>query len=133
MKIKTIKFPMSQQTEALGRQVVESMADEKGSDEDVARLLVEWERTRPRGINVAAMASHPIYQSIIGMGWAAVPALIAQLRKKPGHWFAALNSITGANPVAPADEGKLIKMAEAWILWGRERGYVNDVDRSTIP
>lgn len=116
-----------QQTEMLGRQIVEAMADEKGNAEDVARLLAEWERKRPRGINVEAMASHPIYQSIIGMGWAAVPVLIAELRKKPGHWFSALHSITGANPVQPADEGNLNKMAEAWIRWGKDRGYFNDM------
>jgi type I restriction enzyme M protein len=117
-----------QQTEVSGRQIVEAMADEKGSAEDVVRLLAEWERKRPRGMNVEAMASHPIYQSIIGMGWSAVPALIAQLRKKPGHWFSALHSITGANPVQPAEEGKLSKMADAWIKWGADRGYVDDLD-----
>ncbi|MDX1953638.1 MAG: N-6 DNA methylase, partial [Verrucomicrobiota bacterium] len=138
-RIARFKFPLTAaliewvkrrkgQIESISREIVESMADDQGMAENVAKLLLEWERKRPKGMNIAAMTAHPIYQSIIGIGWPAVPALLAELRKKPGHWFSALSSITGANPVEAKDEGKINKMAEAWIVWGKEHGYINDLD-----
>jgi hypothetical protein len=35
----------------------------------------------------------------------------------------ALPEITGVNPVPPADAGKIAKMSEAWLNWGKARGY----------
>ena len=39
---------------------------------------------------------------------------------KPDHWFIALEEITGAQPIPPESEGKVKKMAEAWIKWWEE-------------
>jgi hypothetical protein len=69
------------------------------------------------------MAAHPAYQEIIGMGPEVVPLLLADLARQPDHWFTALKAITGANPVDPADCGRIEKMAEAWLQWGRQNGY----------
>lgn len=66
---------------------------------------------------------HPTYQRIIGMGPRVVPLLLAELERKSGHWFWALHAITGANPVPEDSEGNLRAMAEAWLEWGRQRGY----------
>ena len=70
------------------------------------------------------MAAHPAYQEIIGMGWPVVPLLLAELQRRPDHWFIALEEITGANPVPPESEGKVKKMAEAWVQWGKSGGYL---------
>jgi len=126
-----IKRRMSE-ANSLGKTIVDALADERGIKEEFSRLLVQWEQERPRGANVEAMASHPVYQSIIGMGLSAVPLLLAELKCKPSHWFAALNAITGANPVPPEDAGKVKRMVAAWIEWGTQRGYINDVDRSAV-
>jgi len=61
------------------------------------------------------MASHSAYEQIIEMGWAVVPLLLDELRRKPDHWFIALERITGANPVPAECEGKIEKMAAAWV------------------
>ena len=71
------------------------------------------------------MVMHPAYQRIIGMGRRAVPLLLGELEKKPGHWFWALNAIAGENPVPAEAEGKLGDMAQAWLGWGRERGLIS--------
>ncbi len=63
------------------------------------------------------------YQQIIGMGKPAIPLLLKALKEQPDHWFWALRSITGENPISPADRGRLPKMAEAWLQWGKEHGY----------
>ena len=63
------------------------------------------------------------YQQIVGMGTPAIPLILQELRNQPDHWFWALRSITGENPVSPADRGHVSKMAAAWLKWGREHGY----------
>ena len=91
--------------------------------ETFERLAYEWERNRPRGVDVAQMTQHPAYQRIIDMGEPAVPWLLRRLSEKPNHWFVALNAITGARPVPPASRGRIKEMAQAWLEWGRQNGY----------
>ena len=94
------------------------------------RLADEWERERPRGVDIEQMTSHPAYQQIIDMGTPAVPWLLQRLEQRPGHWFAALNRITGAHPVPPESLGRFKDMTAAWLEWGRQQGYdwQSDVD-----
>lgn len=73
---------------------------------------------------MSRMAMHPDYQQIIGMGVDAVPLLLDRLQKKPDRWFWALRAITGENPVSNESQGKMDEMIDAWMEWGRERGYV---------
>ena len=86
-------------------------------------LADEWERERPRGVDIAEMVNHPAYQRIIEIGEPAVGWLLERLAEKPGHWFPALNRITGANPVPEESQGKLKEMTEAWLSWGKLNGY----------
>lgn len=87
-------------------------------------LADEWESERPKGADVATAVQHPAYQRIIGMGPGAISPILCRLKKKPGHWFWALHCITGDNPVPAESEGNVAQMAQAWIEWGRERGYI---------
>lgn len=91
-------------------------------------LANEWLRERPRGVDVARMTQHPAYQGIVGMGAPAVPWILQRLAHKPDHWFVALSTITGANPVPPASRGRLHEMTAAWLDWGRQQGYGTLVD-----
>ena len=70
------------------------------------------------------MAAHPAYRQIVGMGWAVVPLLLSELRRKPDHWFIALKEITGENPVPASGEGNVRMMADAWVRWGVAGGYL---------
>ncbi len=90
---------------------------------EVERLADEWERTRPRGVDVTAMAEHPAYQRIVKLGIPAVPWLLARLERRPNHWFLALSAITGADPVPVESQGNMKAMTDAWLKWGRENGY----------
>ena len=72
---------------------------------------------------IVEKTSHPAYQKIINMGQPAVSLLLRELEQKPAHWFKALRTITGANPVQPEQRGRMRQMAEAWLKWGREHGY----------
>lgn len=88
------------------------------------RLSATWEYNNEMNSSVSAMSLQPEYQEIIGMGKAVLPFLFRELMASPNHWFWALKSITGEDPVPVADRGNLAKMTEAWVKWGKQEGYV---------
>lgn len=87
-------------------------------------LKNEWASETSHLSSITNMVIHPAYQKIIGMGEIAVPLILNEMKVKPGHWFWALKSITGENPVMPEYKGKISKMTECWLDWGREKGYI---------
>ena len=86
-------------------------------------LVTEWERKTGLESRTAVKIEHPAYQRIIGLGEAALPLIFRQMEKKAGHWFRALNAITGADPVSKEIWGNMGKMTEVWLQWGRDQGY----------
>ncbi len=98
--------------------------------ETFERLADEWERDRPRGVDIAQMTRHPAYQRIIAMGQPAVPWLLQRLAAKPDHWFVALSAITGARPVPPESRGRIKGMVQAWLDWGLKQGY--ELERNNV-
>lgn len=101
----------------------ESPETDKAND-----IIQQWIASRPRGGDIRSMASAAAYRNIIAMGESMVRPLLLQLSKKPGHWFVALNEITGENPIEPPAEGNVKLMAKAWIKWGKKRGYLSELD-----
>ncbi|MEH2182640.1 hypothetical protein [Nostoc sp.] len=91
--------------------------------ETFIKLANQWHSETKHMSLISDMVLHPAYQQIIGMGKNAVPLILEELSREPEHWFWALKSITGANPVKPEDKGRLKKMTEAWLDWGRQHGY----------
>lgn len=86
-------------------------------------LASQWKQETKHLSLISDIVLNKAYQQIIGMGKPAVPLLLKALKEQPDHWFWALRSITGENPISPADRGRLPKMAEAWLQWGKEHGY----------
>ncbi len=86
-------------------------------------LAEQWRRDTGMLSVISKISMHPAYQRIIGMGQPVVPLIMRELEREPDHWFWALNSITGANPIKVQQRGNLYQMAQAWIEWGRENGY----------
>jgi hypothetical protein len=91
-------------------------------------LAEQWVKRRPKGADIPNMVASPIYQSVIAMGDRAVRPILLRLRSESEHWFYALHVITGDNPVPPAKSGKVAEMVAFWLTWGRERGYLSDMD-----
>lgn len=89
-----------------------------------AALRGEWLRDTAHMSSVADKAMHPSYQRIIGMGTTAVSLILADLQRRPAHWFWALKSITGEDPVPANHRGRVREMTWHWIRWGKSRGYV---------
>jgi hypothetical protein len=86
-------------------------------------LVQEWKDATAFTSSATAMAMHPAYQQIIGMGDVALPMIFQELRREPDHWFWALKAITGEDPISPADRGQIDKMTAAWLNWAKQRGY----------
>lgn len=103
--------------------------------ERVFGRLAEWWRSETGLMSsIEDKTLHPAYQQIIGMGPDAIPLILRELQRRPGHWFWALNAITREEPIGPEDVGNVRKMTEAWLEWGRERGYIDDdVVRRGLP
>ena len=87
-------------------------------------LAAEWKEATLPLSSTPAITAHPSYRAVIALGWPAVPLILKDLEREPAHWFEALETITGANPIAPADWGKMLKMAAVWVAWGRQRGLI---------
>ncbi len=89
-------------------------------------LVKAWRSERSAASWVTDMATCPAYQGIIAMGPGAIPLILAQLESEgdePDHWFWALRALTDADPVREEDRGDIVKMAAAWVGWGRAQGY----------
>ena len=63
------------------------------------------------------------YQAIIAMGERAIPPILRDLEREPKLWGPALHSITGANPVANSEEGKVRLVAKSWLQWAKDSRY----------
>lgn len=89
-------------------------------------LVAQWQQERGATSSITEAAMCPAYQSILGMGPAAVPLLLAQLQSEgnePDQWFWALKAITRMDPVRDEDRGDYVAMARAWLMWAANTGY----------
>ena len=67
--------------------------------------------------------AHPVHQEIINLGQPVVPLILERMRSRGGHWFEALQQITGEDPISPADYGNIAAMQNSWLQWGEDLGY----------
>lgn len=95
--------------------------------DDLSRQWKQECGVRSSITDITALTS---YQKIIGMGEAAIPLILAQLKlegDEPDHWFWALRIITDVNPVPAEEQGNMRKMAATWIMWGEREGYARQL------
>jgi hypothetical protein len=104
---------------------------EVGLEEAFQALATKWREETGHLSSITKMVMHPCYQRIIGLGPDVLPILLNELGRQPDYWFWALRAITGEDPVAEEDAGNIPKMAEAWLEWGKQRGFI-DVDPPRI-
>jgi hypothetical protein len=89
-----------------------------------AKLTEDWKRDSRFLSSTTAIATHPAYQRIIGLGPQVIPSILNAMQREPGHWFWALAALTGEDPVSLQDRGRIGAMTEAWLKWGRENGWI---------
>lgn len=103
--------------------IIVSPSKEESIVERFQTLASQWYDETGGSSFVAEKTSHPAYQKIIDLGQPVVPLLLRELERKPAHWFKALRTITGANPIEPEQRGRMKQMAASWLKWGRKHGY----------
>lgn len=84
---------------------------EKTFSEQVDR----WKKETIHLSSISKAISHPSYLRVIGLGKPALPLLIRELQERPDHWFAALEAITGENPVP--EHATFDEAVKAWVDW----------------
>jgi hypothetical protein len=88
-------------------------------------LAARWQELTLYRSNMGTLRGNPIFQELIGMGEPALPLILAELAKRPSvSWFGLLEEIAGQNPVPAELAGHVAATADAWLKWGRARGYV---------
>jgi hypothetical protein len=86
-------------------------------------LVDQWYKDTALFSSLSEKISHPSYLRIIKMGDSAVPLILTEMKRRPGHWFSALDILTeGATPAAGAKT--LTQATAAWIKWGEDEGYL---------
>jgi hypothetical protein len=92
-------------------------------EQQVQRLLRQWREETAHLSSSTRRKDHPAYQEIIGLGKAALPALLRDLEQTlDGHLAPALGAITAAHPVPAEARGRIKQVAEAWLRWAKENG-----------
>lgn len=88
------------------------------------RLANQWKNETLHLSSIHQISMHPAYQEIIGMGDKAILLILREMEQSPDHWFWALRSITGVNPINDESRGNILKMTEEWLRWGRINEYL---------
>lgn len=98
---------------------------EKEVAERFAELTERWRRETGHLSSTTEIVMHPAYQQIIGLGRLALPLILRELARGPGHWDWALSAITGEDPVKTEDAGNMEVIREKWLRLADERGWLN--------
>jgi hypothetical protein len=87
-------------------------------------LLEQWRKETRYTSSFTQMMMSSAYQKIIGMGPDIVPLILREIEGEgddPDHWGWALSAITDEDPVPASAAGDTVKIAKAWLSWGRAR------------
>jgi len=85
-------------------------------------LVKQWEHETSFHSSLGEIFTNDAYQRIMARGDEALPLILTELRRKPGHWFYALEKIVGRDVAASAKN-----FAEAralWLEWGYNNNYI---------
>lgn len=104
-------------------QVYFALQRRKRIEREFSRLSAEWKSTRRSTSFARDWVSLPAYLEIIGIGPDAMPLILKELETELDHWFVALKSISGEDPVPAASKGNMNEMRNAWLKWGHDKGY----------
>jgi hypothetical protein len=87
-------------------------------------LATQWKATTRYRSNTHSLRNHPVYQELVALGEPIVPLILAELERESNvSWFTLLTTITGEDPVSPAQAGRVDDMVRAWLDLGATTGY----------
>ena len=87
-------------------------------------LLTEWYNDIKFISSTTQILKHKAFREIVNMGSDVVPLIFDEIQNNPSFLFVALNEITGDNPIKKQNSGKIRRMIEDWIEWGKKKEYI---------
>lgn len=87
-------------------------------------LSQEWHRDTDGYSSIQRKISHPAYLKVLSKGSIVVPLILRELSERPGHWFVALELLTGDNPVCPEKNGDMIHATKQWLAYGHQNKLI---------
>lgn len=87
------------------------------SPAQVDEIIEDWLNQAEFVSSIDEMRLLPSYSTLIELGYAALPRIIASLSRDPSMLGIAAADITGENPVTEEIRGDVRAMAGAWIGW----------------
>jgi hypothetical protein len=85
-------------------------------------LVKQWQQETSFHSSLGEIFTHEAYQRIMAMGRDALPLILSELRRKPGHWFYALEKIAGDDKAVGAKNFAAARAA--WLEWGYKNNYI---------
>jgi len=100
-----------------------------GGDNTIVRkkfvaLANRWHDETDYLSSPSRITDNDTYLKIISMGRAIIPLILQDLQERGGNWYRALRILSDTDPVSPDVRGEVPKMKEAWLGWGRDKGYI---------
>lgn len=93
-----------------------------------SEYIKSWHKERGVTSSISEITNCPSYRRIIGMGPdVAIPMILRQLKRegsKPDHWFDALETLTGVNPILEERYGNMVEMAKSWFEWAEKENVI---------
>jgi len=84
----------------------------------------QWKEDIGAESSLSIIMGNDNYLEIISMGDAVIPLILRELQREPAPWFLALRVLTGQKDIGKEYPGNFRKMAQAWIEWGKAKGYI---------
>ncbi|PWU08431.1 MAG: hypothetical protein C5B50_29565 [Verrucomicrobia bacterium] len=102
----------------------QSHMDFNGLEKEFDELSRKWRADVGPESSFSKITGNLSYLRIISLGKRAVPLILKDLQREPAPWFLALRAITGEERIGKEEAGNFKAMADAWLAWGREHGYI---------
>jgi hypothetical protein len=90
--------------------------------EEFHKLVKQWNAATSFHSSLGEIFTDESYQRIMAMGRDALPMILSELQKKPGHWFYALEKIVGKDVAEGAKS--FAEARAAWLNWGYSNNYI---------
>jgi hypothetical protein len=122
--VNRLKFDLGEEFSNYLISILEVSYIKENIKENFALLAENWYLETLHSSGYIDKVLHPAYQRIIGLGKDVIPFILRELQDEPSEWFWALRALTGEDPTTKEPAGNREKLAEAWLNWGKENGYI---------
>ena len=89
-----------------------------------------WKEETAGMSSLSQITSNKHYLRAIALGPEVIPCILNDLRAEAAPWFSALRALSGREDIGSEYRGQFRKIADAWIKWGVQKGYIY-ADRRT--